>query len=191
MKRVLSACVAVSMLCFTTITGDCEPDMRDSPLPEIVETVRIEPNIKTLLENEVRETRHWDEGTSDNTVTITYPDAQLLMMVASAEALNQGVSGMVHVMEVILNRVASDEFPDTVQGVVYQKSQFESVTNGSIYRAEITPEVRQALAEVEKNLEANDSIVAFETTSNKNTLGRYFDYSFTEGEHDFYTTKKN
>jgi N-acetylmuramoyl-L-alanine amidase len=98
---------------------------------------------------------------------------------------------MIRVMEVILNRVASDEFPDTVQGVVYQKSQFESVTNGSIYRAEITPEVRQALAEVEKNFEANDSIVAFETTSNKNTLGRYFDYSFTEGQHDFYTTKKN
>ena len=126
MKRVLSICVAVSMLCFTAITGDCEPDMRDSP-PEIVETVRIEPNIKTLLEHEVRETRHWDEGTSDNTITITYPDAQLLMMVASAEALNQGVSGMVHVMEVILNRVASDEFPDTVQGVVYQKSQFQKV----------------------------------------------------------------
>ena len=188
MKRVLSTCVAISMLCCTSIPGNCIP--KDNP-SEIIETVRIEPNIKTLLENEVRETRHWDEGISDNTITITYPDAQLLMMVASAEALNQGVSGMERVMEVILNRVASDEFPDTVQGVVYQKSQFESVTNGSIYRAEITPEVRQALAEVEKNLEANDSIVAFETTSNKNTLGRYFDYSFTEGEHDFYTTKKN
>lgn len=190
MKRVLSICVAVSMLCFTAITGDCEPDMRDSP-PEIVETVRIEPNIKTLLEHEIRETRHWDEGNSDNTITITYPDAQLLMMVASAEALNQGTEGMVHVMEVILNRVKSSEFPDTVQGVIYQKSQFESVTNGSIYRAEITPEVRQALAEVEKNLASNDSIVAFETKANGKSLEKYFDYSFTEGNHNFYVTKKN
>lgn len=188
MKRVLSTCVAISMLCCTSIPGNCIP--KDNP-SEIIETVRIEPNIKTLLEHEVRETRHWDEGTSDNTVTITYPDAQLLMMVASAEALNQGVSGMVHVMEVILNRVASDEFPDTVQGVVYQKSQFESVTNGSIYRAEITPEVRQALAEVEKNLKPNNKIIAFETAENGKTLEKYFDYSFTQGDHDFFTTKKN
>ena len=78
MKRVLSTCVAISMLCFTSQTGNCIP--KDNP-SEIIETVRIEPNIKTLLENEVRETRHWDEGTSDNTITITYPDAQLLMMV--------------------------------------------------------------------------------------------------------------
>lgn len=188
MKRVLSTCVVISMLCCTSMTGNCIP--KDN-LSEIIETVRIEPNIKTLLENEVRETRHWDEGISDNTITITYPDAQLLMMVASAEALNQGPEGMVRVMEVILNRVASDEFPDTVQEVVYQKSQFESVTNGSIYRAEITPEVRQALAEVEKKLKPNNKIIAFETAENGKSLEKYFEYSFTQGDHDFFTTKKN
>lgn len=191
MKRVIGTGVLIAMLGLTTSTGYCRADPAPEELPEIVETVRIEPNIETILQNKVRYTRHWDEDISDHTVEISYPDAQLLMMVASAEALNQGTHGMQLVMEVILNRVASDEFPDTVQGVIYQSGQFQSVTNGSIYRAEITPEVRQALCEVEKNLNANNNIIAFETSSNGKTLEKYFRYNFTDGAHDFYELKKN
>jgi N-acetylmuramoyl-L-alanine amidase len=34
---------------------------------------------------------------------------------------------------VVLNRVASSEFPKTVRGVIFQHGQFDPVANGSIY----------------------------------------------------------
>lgn len=158
---------------------------------EIIETEPIEPNLVELVKKEVRYTSNWDVNTSDNTITISYPDAQLLMALMSAEGLNQGVDGMVKIGNVVLNRVNSPEFPNTIQDVIYQSGQFECVTNGSIYNAQITPEVRQALAEIEKNKSNDTEIIAFETSVNGRVLQKYFHYLYTDGEHDFYITKKN
>lgn len=188
MKRLLSMWVIFTLTGGMMLTTEAQAP--DAPT-EIVETVEIEPNVETLLKNRVRYTKHWDEGTTDNTVEINYQDAQLLMMVASAEALNQGTEGMKKVMEVILNRAESPEFPNTIQEVIYQKGAFETVTTGAIYNAQITPEVRAALAEIEKNLASDNDIVAFETTSNGKSLTRYFDYLYTLGAHDFYQSKKD
>jgi spore germination cell wall hydrolase CwlJ-like protein len=158
---------------------------------EIIETTPIEPNPVELVKNEVRYTANWDADTSDNTIEVSYADAQLLMKVAQAEGGNQGIIGMQRIMEVILNRVESDEFPNSIQEVVYQPGQFETVTQGIIYTVEISPECHQALAEVEKNLQRNKEIIAFETSVNGRSLERYFDYLYSVQDHDFYTTKKN
>ena len=48
-------------------------------------------------------------------VEISYQDAQYLMHVAEAEAGNQGVEGMALVMQVVLNRVKSPKFPNTIK----------------------------------------------------------------------------
>lgn len=192
MKRVIQAWSMIMAVGTASLFGYLQPEQEEIWEPiEIVETVTITPDPVVLLQNEVRYTAHWDEETYDDTVEISYQDTQLLMMVASAEALNQGTDGMKKVMEVILNRVESPDFPNTIQEVIYQSGQFESVTNGAIYKAEITPEVRQALAEVEKNRNADKDIVAFETSANGRTLEKYFDYMYTLEDHDFYQTKKN
>ena len=182
--------IALAGLLSTCFANTEEVKKTEEPI-EIVETEKIEPNVVTLARNEVRYTDNWENDCSDNTITINYQDAQLLMMVAAAEAGSQGVEGMKKVMQVILNRVADDSFPNTIQEVVYQPSQFESVTNGSIYTAVITADCHQALAEIEKNLESDNSIFAFETSANGRTLQKYFDYSFTSGDHDFYTLKRD
>ena len=190
MKRVLSILGVFFMLGNCVVSAQEIPNDEKEPI-EIVETTKIEPNAVILAKEEVRYTRHWNEDLSDNTIEVSYADAQLLMMVASAEALNQGTEGMKKIMMVILNRVSSNQFPNTIQGVVYQPGQFESVTSGAIYNAQITPEVRQALADVEKNLDYDSSIVAFETSVNGRSLERYFDYLYSVQDHDFYITKKD
>lgn len=42
------------------------------------------------------------------------------------------ICGQVAVGAVIMNRVKSPSFPNTISGVVYQKGQFSSVTDGQI-----------------------------------------------------------
>lgn len=47
-----------------------------------------------------------------------------LCQVVAAEAQNQSLEGQKAVVEVIFNRVLSEDFPDTVHGVLSQKGQF-------------------------------------------------------------------
>lgn len=63
----------------------------------------------------------------------TNPNAYLLAQIIHAEANTEPYTGKVAVGNVIMNRVKSDDFPDTIKGVIFQKGQFQPVSNGSIY----------------------------------------------------------
>ncbi|MGB4337165.1 MAG: cell wall hydrolase [Bacillota bacterium] len=58
----------------------------------------------------------------------------LLARVVAAEAEGEPYQGQVAVAAVIMNRVKSRQFPNTLSGVVFQPHAFESVTNGLIWR---------------------------------------------------------
>ncbi|KZZ84030.1 cell wall hydrolase [Bacillus sp. SJS] len=59
-------------------------------------------------------------------------DKELLARLVEAEAKGESYEGKVAVATVIMNRVASDEFPDTVKDVIYEEGQFSPVDNGTI-----------------------------------------------------------
>jgi N-acetylmuramoyl-L-alanine amidase len=56
-----------------------------------------------------------------------------LSRVISAESRGEVLTGQIAVGNVVLNRLASDIFPDTLYGVIFQKDQFEPVENKTIY----------------------------------------------------------
>lgn len=114
-------------------------------------------------------------------VEVTYEEAQLLMKVAFCEAGNQGIEGQRYVMSVILNRVNSPEFPNSIKEVVYQPHQF--ATKG-IPGAEITEETHRALAEIECGCVYPD-IIGFEKIGNTD-LEKYFVETFRFRDHIFY-----
>lgn len=57
-------------------------------------------------------------------------NVKLIARITLAEAEGESEYGMRLVIDTILNRVASDDFPDTIPGVIYQKNQFSCVWNG-------------------------------------------------------------
>lgn len=61
-------------------------------------------------------------------------DFYWLARVISAEAKGEPLLGQVAVGAVVLNRVKSELFPDTIKEVIFQPGQFSVVTDGSIYR---------------------------------------------------------
>lgn len=61
-------------------------------------------------------------------------DAELLARVIRAEAEAEPYTGKVAVGAVILNRIQSAKFPNTLSGVIYQPHAFESVSNGQVNR---------------------------------------------------------
>ena len=57
-----------------------------------------------------------------------------LSRIIYAESGNQPLSGKIAVGNVIMNRVESPLFPDTIYGVIFQRNQFSPAASGSIYR---------------------------------------------------------
>lgn len=65
-------------------------------------------------------------------VTFAEGDRYLLANLIYCEAGNQPYDGQVAVGAVVMNRVMSGVFPDTVVGVIYQKRQFSPVASGRL-----------------------------------------------------------
>lgn len=81
-------------------------------------------------------------GTSGNYIS---SDHRLLAKLVYAEARGESYKGKVAVAAVVLNRVRSSSFPNTVSGVVYQSKAFSSVSNGSINNTPDSDSIRAAL----------------------------------------------
>lgn len=188
MKKVINF-VGVILL----VTFSCHFSTSASTAPNkpnrIVDTIRVTSNPVILAASKVKKTANWDSGISDSTIQLSQEDAEALMKIAYAEAGNQGIEGQLKICEVVYNRVLSDEWPDSVLEVISQPGQFESYANGSFAKAQPTAETHLALAEFEKNINADRQIIAFETSRNKKSLEKYFSYLYSVKDHDFYVMR--
>lgn len=73
----------------------------------------------------------------------------LLAMVIEGEAADEPYQGKVAVGAVILNRMESKKFPETLSGVVYQGLAFESVMNSQYKRPLTTESIKAAQAAIQ------------------------------------------
>jgi N-acetylmuramoyl-L-alanine amidase len=114
-------------------------------------------------------------------------DSYLLAKIAMAEAEGEDVEGKAFVMLVVLNRVWTDEFPDTIHDVIYQKSQFSPMADGRFDRVEPNEECYEALEMVMSGWDESDGALYFESgKSADNWHSRHLEYLFTHGGHRFY-----
>lgn len=79
-------------------------------------------------------------------------DYEALLRIVQAEAGSEDTEGKMLVAGVVLNRVESDKFPDSVVQVVTQQEdgvyQFSPVADGSYYRVKVTQETINAVERV-------------------------------------------
>ena len=91
----------------------------------------------------------WDNPiivSTDNAISFTEDDLYWLSRIISAESRGESLLGQVAVGNVVLNRVASSEFPGSIYGVVFDRKdavQFEPVANGTVHH---TPTPQSTLA---------------------------------------------
>ena len=74
-------------------------------------------------------------------------DRFILYRIVEAEATNGDKQSKKNVAHVILNRVKSNKFPNTISGVVFQKHQFSPISDGRFYSVEIKESTKQAVIE--------------------------------------------
>lgn len=72
-------------------------------------------------------------------------DYEVLKKIVQAEAGICDMKGRILVANVIMNRVRSPEFPNSITGVVFQKSQFSPIQDGRFNSCEVEPETVEAV----------------------------------------------
>lgn len=114
-------------------------------------------------------------------------DAEMLKKIAMAEAEGESTEGKALVMLVVLNRMVSDEFPDTVEGVIFQENQFSTVETGGRYWTTIPNEdCDRALRMIEQGYDESYGALYFESVSGESWHSQNLEYLFQKGNHRFY-----
>lgn len=115
-------------------------------------------------------------------------DSYLLAKIAMAEAEGEDIEGKAYVIMVILNRMFSDEFPDTIEDVIFQDNQFSPVSNGRFYNIEPNDDCWDALdmIQVDKWDKSQGALYFESCESEDNWHSRNLEYLFTHGKHRFY-----
>ena len=90
--------------------------------------------LQKQLEEEIRKSRLAAQSSwrDISEVTFTEDDRYLLANLIYCEAGGEPYEGQVAVGAVVINRVLSSVFPNTVSGVIYQSGQFEPVSTGRL-----------------------------------------------------------
>lgn len=65
--------------------------------------------------------------------TFTVEEIEMMARLVNGEARGESLEGQVAVAAVVLNRLKSDKFPNTVRGVIFQPSAFTAVSDGQYY----------------------------------------------------------
>lgn len=122
----------------------------------------------------------------------SYTEDELYWMsrIISAESQGEPLLGKLAVGTVVLNRVASGEFPNTIYDVIFDRKwgiQFEPVANGAIYKEPTAESVLAAKLVLDGARAAGDSLyfLAPELTDNHWTMENQT-YVTTIGCHWFY-----
>lgn len=126
---------------------------------------------------------------------ITASEYEVLCRIVQAEAGGEDALGKQMVADVIINRVKSRKFPNTIEGVVFQgsgdKPQFSPIRDGRYYSVSVTKATQKA---VDKALSGDDSTggALYFVNAGKANPGSYawFESSLTfcrqHGGHRFY-----
>lgn len=124
-------------------------------------------------------------------------DAYLLEKIAMAEAESEDIEGKALIMLVVLNRVQSDRFPNTVSEVIYQKInnggwQFSPLKEGGRwYTTEPDQECREALELIQlEKWDESQGALYFESMGNSDWHRENLEFLFQHGNHYFYTDKE-
>lgn len=129
---------------------------------------------------------------------ITEEDKEVLLRIVEAEATCEDVKGRMLVASVILNRVLSEDFPDSITEVVFQNNgvtyQFSPIKDGRYWMVTVSEETKEAVERVLAGEDYSRGAVYFMARSMAQKQAvRWFDsslqYLFQYGVHEFFTDK--
>ncbi len=153
-------------------------------------------DVSASMENAVNRMDEAVTAMSAKAKLMSDEDYQTMLQIVEAEAGTEDIKGRVLVANVIMNRVNSEGFPNTVTEVVYEYEngvpQFSPVHDGRIYRVTVSDETREAVKLALEGVDYSEGALFFIMKSAAEEQGiNWFEkelkYLFKHGVHEFYT----
>jgi N-acetylmuramoyl-L-alanine amidase len=129
-------------------------------------------------------------------IKVSDSDIDMLSRIVEAEAGQEDYIGKILVADVVINRVNSNDFPDSVTEVVFQKSnnitQFSPVSNGTIDRVTVSDDTVKAVYSALMGEDKSGGALYFmarkySKPQNVEWFDNHLTYLYTHGGHDFYS----
>lgn len=98
------------------------------------------------------------DSDDDDIDILTKDEIELIALLTMAEAEDECEYGKRLVIDTVLNRVDSANFPDTVEDVIFEPYQFPSMTNGRAYRCEINSDICEMVKEESKERACSECV---------------------------------
>lgn len=151
------------------------------------ETYNINTNLSDQVTNveinvSCMEPKHETVEDQGNKVSMEEYDA--LCRIVTAEANTEDIKGQILVANVILNRVASPKFPNSIQEVILSPGQFEPVTRGYFDYCEPSDLSKEAVMRALNGEDYSQGALYFQV-SEATEWGDH-QYLFRCGNHSFY-----
>lgn len=134
----------------------------------------------------VQEAGPYTQTEREAAVILNETEEEILLRLAMAEAEGESTEGKALVMLSVLNRVDSSIFPDTVEEVVFQETQYSAVLDGRYYSVIPNEDCLAALALVESGWDESQGAMYFENYGMDSWHSRNLEFLFREGNHRFY-----
>lgn len=124
------------------------------------------------------------ETTQREATEASVDDATLLGALVQVEAGGQSYECQLAVASVIINRVNSSRFPDSISGVIYQRGQFPGAHNGKVARVLANGVKSSCMSAANEALAGTNNIggYLFFNTSSAVSKGNLSDYTVIDGE---------
>lgn len=181
----------------TRIGSSCEQVIVGQRVQKVTNTA-ADLNVSSSMENKVNELDARSITLAENPTLMSDEDYDTLLRIVEAEAGSEDIKGRVLVANVIMNRVKSEDFPNTVTEVVWDNSdgvpQFSPTYDGRINEVAVSDETREAVKQALKGADYSEGALFFIQKSAaeehnvkwfEKDLKRLFKY----GVHEFYTYK--
>ena len=102
--------------------------------PAIMVRAAEDDSAEQQTDSEQAEQEEEEDEDEEEEASYSARDLKVMSCIIYCEANNQSNAGKIAVGIVVMNRVNSDDFPNTVEGVIRQKSQFSPVRQGKFAR---------------------------------------------------------
>ena len=170
-----------------------EANVREKQRQQAAAQTQIETLQKQILkekqEEEARKKAE-EERRASRRIRYTDEDYQVLLRIVQAEAGICDKRGKILVADVIINRVLSKEFPNSVKAVVYEPSQFQPVSNGAINSVKVTAETIECVDRALDGEDYSNGALYFMSRRGSGSAAAWFDrhltYLFAHDGHEFF-----
>ena len=138
------------------------------------------------------------DAKSSYVVDVSKKEIDMLERIVQAEAGGEDMVGKILVVNVILNRMADDSFPDNVEDVIFQNKkgeyQFSPVEDKSYWKVKVSDNTEEAVQRALEGEDYSEGALYFVAKKRTNkSSARWFDenlkWLFKHGGHEFYKEK--